>query len=45
MLFLGETHPGRIYDKQIANIKPWLLPAGSQLLQDVGFQPFTLDGV
>jgi DDE superfamily endonuclease len=45
MLFLSETHPGSVHDKRLADITPYPLPAGSQLLQDLGFQAFTLDGV
>jgi hypothetical protein len=45
MLFLRETHPGSVHDKRLADITPYPLPAGSQLLQDLGFQAFTLDGV
>jgi hypothetical protein len=45
ILFLSETHPGNVYNKRIADATPYPLPAGSQLLQDVGFQAFTLDGV
>jgi hypothetical protein len=45
ILFLSETHPGSVHDKRIADITPYPLPAGSQLLQDLGFQAFTLDGV
>jgi DDE superfamily endonuclease len=45
ILFLSETHPGSVHDKRIADATPYPLPAGSQLLQDLGFQAFTLDGV
>jgi DDE superfamily endonuclease len=45
ILFLSETHPGRVHAKRIADTTPYPLPAGSQLLQDLGFQAFTLDGV
>jgi hypothetical protein len=45
ILFLSETHPGRVYDKRIADMTPYPRPTGSRLLQDVGFQAFTLDGV
>jgi hypothetical protein len=45
ILFLSETHPGSMHDKRIADSTPYPLPAGSQLLQDSGFQAFTLDGV
>jgi hypothetical protein len=45
ILFLSETHPGSRHDKRIADSTPYARPAGSQLLQDSGFQAFTLDGV
>jgi hypothetical protein len=45
ILFLSETHPGRVHDKRMADTTPYPLPAGSQLLQDLGFQAFTLEGV
>jgi len=45
ILVLSETHPGSVHDKRIADTTPYPLPAGSQLLQDVGFQALTLDGV
>ena len=45
ILFLSETHPGRVHDKRIADTTPYPLPEGSQLLQDLGLQAFTLDGV
>lgn len=45
ILFLSETHPGSVHDKRIADTTPYPLPLGSQLLQDLGFQAFTLDGV
>jgi DDE superfamily endonuclease len=45
MLFLSETHPGSLHDKRIADTTPYPLPAGSQRLQDLGFQAFTLEGV
>jgi hypothetical protein len=34
-----------VHDKAIADATPYPLPAGSELLQDLGFQGFTLDGV
>jgi len=45
LLFLRETHPGRVHDKRIADTTPYPLPVGSQLRQDLGFQACTLDGV
>ena len=44
-MFLSETHPGSVHAKRMADTTPYPLPAGSQLLQDVGFQGFTLEGV
>jgi DDE superfamily endonuclease len=45
ILFLSETHGGRTHDKRIADATPYPLPAGSRLLQDLGFLAFTLDQV
>jgi DDE superfamily endonuclease len=45
ILFLSETHPGRVHDQRMADTTSYPLPVGSQLLQDLGFQAFTLDGV
>jgi hypothetical protein len=45
MLFLSETHPGHVHDQRLADTTPYPLPAGSQLLQDLGLQALTLDGV
>src|SRR6266852_2029038 len=45
ILFLRETHQGSVHDKRLADTTPYPLPAGSHLLQDLGFQAFTLDGV
>jgi hypothetical protein len=45
ILFLSETHQGSVHDKRMADTTPYPLPAGSHLLQDLGFQAFTLDGV
>jgi hypothetical protein len=42
ILFLSETYGGRTHDKRIAEATPYPLPAGSQLLQDLGFLAFTL---
>jgi DDE superfamily endonuclease len=41
ILFLSETFGGRIHDKRIAEVTPYPLPAGSRLLQDLGFLAFT----
>jgi DDE superfamily endonuclease len=45
ILFLSDTHGGRTHDKRIAEATPYPLPAGSQLLQDLGFLAFTLPQV
>jgi hypothetical protein len=45
MLFLSETYAGSAHDKRIAEATPCPLPAGSRLLQDLGFLAFTLDRV
>jgi hypothetical protein len=45
ILFLSATHGGRVHDLRIAEATPYPLPAGSQLLQDLGFLAFTLPEV
>jgi hypothetical protein len=45
ILFLSETYPGSTHDKRIADATPYPLPAGSRLLQDLGFLAFTLGHV
>jgi hypothetical protein len=45
ILFLSDTYGGRMHDKRIADATPYPLPAGSQLLQDLGFLAFTLSEV
>ena len=45
ILFLSDTYGGRIRDKPIADATPYPLPAGSRLLQDLGFLAFTLPQV
>ena len=45
ILFLSETYVGSTHDKRIADATPYPLPAGSRLLQDLGFLAFTLDRV
>ena len=45
ILFLSDTYEGRVHDKRIADETPYPLPAGSTLLQDLGFLAFGLDGV
>jgi hypothetical protein len=45
ILFLSDTYGGRSHDKRIAEATPYPLPAGSRLLQDLGFLAFTLPQV
>ena len=45
ILLLSETYAGSTHDKRIADTTPYPLPAGSRLLQDLGFLAFTLDHV
>ena len=45
ILFLSDTYGGRVHDKRIADATPYPLPAGSGLLQDLGFLAFTLPQV
>ena len=45
ILFLSDTYGGRVHDKPIADATPYPLPAGSRLLQDLGFLAFTLPEV
>ena len=45
ILFLRATYAGSTHDKHIAEATPYPLPAGSRLLQAVGFLAFTLDQV
>jgi len=45
ILFLSATHVGRVHDLRIAEATPYPLPAGSRLLQDLGFLAFTLPQV
>jgi hypothetical protein len=45
ILFLSATYSGRIHGKRIAETTPYPLPAGSRLLQDLGFLAFTLPQV
>ena len=45
ILFLSDTYVGSTHDKRIADVTPYPLPTGSQLLQDLGFLAFTLDHV
>lgn len=44
-LFLSDTYEGCVHDKAIADNTPYPLPAGSELLDDLGFIGYTLAGV
>jgi hypothetical protein len=45
ILFLSATYAGSTHDKRIADATPYPLPAGSRLLQDLGFLAFALPHV
>jgi len=45
ILFLSATYAGSAHDKRIVDATPYPLPAGSRLLQDLGFLAFTLEQV
>jgi len=45
ILFMSGTFEGSAADKRIADFANYQLPEGSQLLQDLGFLAFLLDGV
>jgi hypothetical protein len=45
LLFLSDTSAGSVHDTRLADSTPSPLPAGSRLLQDLGFLAFTLDQV
>jgi len=45
ILFLSATYGGRVQDLRITETTPYPLPAGSRLLQDLGFLAFTLPQV
>jgi len=45
IVFLSDTTAGKTHDKKIADATPYPLPTGSTLLQDLGFQGFSLEGV
>jgi hypothetical protein len=45
ILFLSDTYGGRVHEKRIVDATPYPLPAGSRLLQDLGFLAFTLPQV
>jgi DDE superfamily endonuclease len=45
ILFLSDTYGGRVHDTPIADATPYPLPAGSRLLQALGFLALTLPQV
>lgn len=45
ILFLSDSYGGSRHDKRIVDETPYPLPEGSELLQDLGFLGFRLDGV
>jgi DDE superfamily endonuclease len=45
ILFLSATDAGSTHDQRMADATPYPLPAGSRLLQDLGFLAFTLNQV
>jgi hypothetical protein len=45
ILFRSETYAGSTHDQRIADATPYPLPAGSRLLQDLGFLACTLPHV
>ena len=45
ILFLSDTYGGRTHDLRIAEATPYPLPAGSGLVQDLGFLACTLPHV
>ena len=45
IVLLSTTHPGSRHDKRSADATPYPLPAGSELLQDLGFLAFTLPNI
>jgi hypothetical protein len=45
ILFLSDTMEGTYHDKRLADHTAYPLPAGSELVQDLGFLGFSLDGV
>jgi hypothetical protein len=45
VVFLSDTLEGALHEKPLADATPYPLPAGSELLQDLGFLGFTLSDV
>ncbi len=45
ILFLSDTYEGSVHDKPIADVTPYPLPGGSELIDDLGFLGYELQGV
>lgn len=45
IVYLSDTCEGKMHDKKMADATPYVLPQGSRLLQDLGFQGFNINGV
>ena len=45
ILFLSDTVSGKVHDKRLADEYAYPLPESSELLQDLGFQGYHLEGV
>ena len=45
VLFLSDTYEGSVHDKAIADVTPYSLPEGSELVDDLGFLGYLLPGV
>ena len=45
VIFLSDTVAGKMHDKKLADTTPYPLPPDSRLLQDLGFQGFSLPNV
>ena len=45
VIFLTPTEEGKKHDKKIADESEYRLPEGSKLLQDTGFQSFSVSNV
>jgi len=43
--YLSDTYEGSVHDKPIVDQTPYPLPEGSELLQDLGFVGFSLEGI
>ena len=45
IVYLSVTREGKMHDKRMVDASPYMLPTGSRLLQDLGFQGLTIKGV